>query len=345
MACIVLADDGIEFDGESSSTGPLGGVESSIVNLTKALARRGHEVLICNKCVKAKTIDGVNWQPISEKMPKYADLYVANRGDKLISLMPEAKRTVFWIHNPARYLLKWRYMAKLWRVNPSIIFIGNYHASTYPPWAPGNSRLIIPYGISDDFRTVTAAEVPPSPKAIFTSNPLRSLDWLLSVWQRKIHPSLPNAEFHLFAGAITYGDVGKRKEIEMSAVLDKARALKSQGVVVRDPVSKSKLIEEFKNSRVMLYKGDKNETFCLALGEAQAAGVPAVVQRFGSVVERVKDGLTGAITDTEDEFVRAAIRLLADDQHWLMNHRNSQALQRDWGWTQAAEAFENLIPK
>ena len=345
MASIVLADDGIEFDGESSAIGPLGGVESSIVNLTKELAKRGHEVLICNKCIRARTIQGVNWQPISEEMPKYADLYVANRGDKLISLMPQAKRTVFWIHNPARYLLKWRYMTKLWRINPSIIFIGNYHASTYPSWAPGDSRLIITYGISDDFRNVAAAKFAPPPKAIFTSNPLRSLDWLLSVWRRKIHPKLLNAEFHLFAGAITYGDVGKRKEREILAVLERARALESQGVVIRSPVSKSKLIEELKESRVMLYKGDENETFCLALGEAQAAGVPAVVQRFGSVVERVKDGLTGAVTETEEEFVKASVKLLADDEHWFTNHRNSQALQRDWGWSQAAEEFERLIPK
>ena len=37
-ARIVLADDGIEFNGESPLLGPLGGVESAIVNLTRALA-------------------------------------------------------------------------------------------------------------------------------------------------------------------------------------------------------------------------------------------------------------------------------------------------------------------
>ena len=146
MARIVLADDGIEFDGESPAFGPLGGVESSIVNLTKELATRGHEVLIRNNCSKGNTIEDVSWLPIKEGMPKYADLYIANRGDKLIPLMPYARRTIFWTHNPARYLLKWRYLTKLWRIKPSIVFIGDYHASTYPRWAPGGSRIIIPYG-------------------------------------------------------------------------------------------------------------------------------------------------------------------------------------------------------
>ena len=42
MALIVLADDGIEFDGSTMQTSPLGGVESSVVNLVNELAKRGH---------------------------------------------------------------------------------------------------------------------------------------------------------------------------------------------------------------------------------------------------------------------------------------------------------------
>ena len=102
MALIVLADDGIEFDGESLARGPLGGVESSVVNLSKELAARGHQVLVRNHCTEPKIIDGVDWAPIDEGLPESADLYIANRGDKLLSLMPDARCIVFWIHNPAR---------------------------------------------------------------------------------------------------------------------------------------------------------------------------------------------------------------------------------------------------
>ncbi|NQV56349.1 MAG: glycosyltransferase family 1 protein, partial [Rhodospirillales bacterium] len=150
-AKIVLADDGIEFDGDSPRQGPLGGVESSVVNLMGALASRGHEVLVRNKCRAPKIIDGVDWAPLGTNMPEDADLYIANRGDKLIGLMPRARRSVFWIHNPAGYLLKWRYLSKLWRLKPAIIFIGDYHAGTYPKWAPGGERVVIPYGIQSEF--------------------------------------------------------------------------------------------------------------------------------------------------------------------------------------------------
>ena len=137
MVRIVLADDGIAFDGRSPEAGPLGGVESAVVYLVREMARRGHQVSVHNKCENREEIDGVLWSPIGDGLPGEADLYIANRGDKLLPLMPHARRTIFWIHNPARYLLKWRYFSKLWRLRPAIVFIGDYHASTYPAWAPG----------------------------------------------------------------------------------------------------------------------------------------------------------------------------------------------------------------
>jgi glycosyltransferase involved in cell wall biosynthesis len=345
MARIVLADDGIEFDGRSLERGPLGGVESSVVNLTRELARRGHEMIVMNNCPAALDHDGVNWRPIhTAPWPETADLYIANRGDKLIGRLPGARRRVFWIHNPASYLMKWRYLSKLWHWKPAIVFIGHVHARTYPAWAPGSERIIIPYGLSDDFCTAETASAPPPPRAVFTSNPLRSLDWLLELWASRIQPRVPGAELHLFTGAATYGKVGAGKADPMARVLDQAHALAGSGVVIRGPVPKSTLIEEFRSARCMLYRGDINETFCLAVGEAQAMGVPAVVQDLGSVIERVVDGETGFIRPTDAGFADAAVELLTDDSLWTRQHEGALARQRAWRWPDAAAAFEKLIP-
>ena len=143
MARIVFADDGIQFDGRTIEERPLGGVETSVVFLLEELAKRGHEVIARNKCAAPLVHNGVDWAPIGGNMPDEADLYIANRGDKLLPLMPRAKRTVFWIHNPAQYLLKWRYLSKLWRIKPAIVFIGDYHETTYPRWAPAGDRIVI----------------------------------------------------------------------------------------------------------------------------------------------------------------------------------------------------------
>lgn len=348
MARFLLADDGIEFDGKTPEQKPLGGVESSIVAMTEELVRRGHEVFVRNNCKAPLDHKGVQWRPISSEnptdWPRDIDLYIANRGDKLIALMPTAKRSVFWIHNPAQYLMKWRYLWKLWKHKPAIIFIGDYHATTYPDWAPGGERIVIPYGLPDAFCQADERPVAPPPRAVFTSNPLRSLDWLLKVWSEKIEPRVPGAELHLFTGSATYGHVGDAKATAMGAVLSQAESLAGQGVVLRGPVAKQQLVTELSEARVMLYRGDLNETFCLALGEAQAMGVPCVVEDKGSVPERIVEGASGFVTDGDAAFAEAAVKLLTQDALWRKQHHLALKTQRNWRWPEAAAAFENLIP-
>jgi glycosyltransferase involved in cell wall biosynthesis len=93
----------------------------------------------------------------------------------------------------------------------------------------------------------------------------------------------------------------------------------------------------------MLYRGDPGETFCLALAEAQAIGVPAVVQPIGSVVERVIDGKTGRIAPTDDAFVDAAVTVLRDDDLWRRWHQGALARQRGLSWDEVAARYEALI--
>jgi glycosyltransferase involved in cell wall biosynthesis len=344
MAAVVMTDDGIAFDGDSLTAGPLGGAETAFASLAQALAARGHDVAVRNGCISPMRRDGVSWAPLSEGVPDRCDLYIANRSDKLLLRAPHAKAAAFWIHNPARYLLKARYLWKLaWRRMP-IVFSGAHHAATYPGWAPDGGRVIVPYGISEAFRNAVPPGAPPPPRAVFTSNPQRGLDWLLDLWQRAIRPRCAAAELHLFSGAATYGAHGAAREGRMRAVLDRARGMADQGVVLREPVPKAQLAAELAAARVLLYRGDVGETFCLAVGEAQAAGVPAVVQDIGCVAERVFEGETGYVASDDDVFADRAVSLLTDDALWRRMSAASVARQRGWGWNEAAAAFEELMP-
>ena len=112
---------------------------------------------------------------------------------------------------------------------------------------------------------------------------------------------------------------------------------------LREPVDKARLIDELRLARVMLYKGDINETFCLAVAEAQCMGVPTVVQPIGSMTERVRHDETGFIAPDDDAFALAARRLLTDDALWRAQHDRALDVQRSWRWAQAAAAFEELI--
>src|SRR5262249_23047874 len=184
----------------------------------------------------------------------------------------------------------------------------------------------------------------PRPVAIFTSNPLRGLDWLLDLWSRRIHPAVPDAELHIYAGPQVYGTVGARQADEMAAVLSLAEALGDKGVRRYTPVPKPDLIRKLRAARTMLYRGDENETFCLAVAEAQALGLPAVVMPRGSLPERVEDGITGRVAADEDTFVTSAVALLTDDALWVKQHREAVAHQKGLSWSEVAARFEALIP-
>ena len=188
-----------------------------------------------------------------------------------------------------------------------------------------------------------AGRCPPPPRAIFTSNPLRSLDWLLDRWERQIRPAVPTAELHVFSGPRTYGALGARKAAAMLPVLERARGLAGAGIVLREPVARGELAAAMRGMRVYLYRGDPGETFCASAGEAQAMGVPGVVQDIGSLRERIEDGATGFVARDADGFAAAAIRLLTDDGLWKMQHDAALATKRGFGWDHAAAAFERLL--
>jgi glycosyltransferase involved in cell wall biosynthesis len=344
MARIVMTDDGLEFDGATPERRPLGGAEAAFLSLAEAFAARGHSVRVCNNCTAPLTCNGVEWAPIGAGVPDACDLYIGNRGHRLIGLVPKAHRRVFWLHNPGDYVLKPRYLGPLLRHRPILVTTGAYHASTVPSWVPSGGREIIPYGLAAPYREVVPRTDAPARVAIFTSNPLRGLDWLLDLWAARIFPVTPGTEFHIYAGPQVYGAVGARKAEEMSAVLQRADALSNKGVRHYAPVPKSELIDKLRAARVMLYRGDENETFCLAVAEAQALGVPAVVMRLGSLPERVEDGVTGVVAETDDAFVAAAIALLTDDEHWMRQHRAAIERRKGLSWDEVAARFEALIP-
>jgi glycosyltransferase involved in cell wall biosynthesis len=349
MARIVMADGGgVAFDGKSAAAGPLGGAETAFVALAEALAARGHRVAANSRCAAPLTHNGVEWAPLpllpaGGDVPDGCELYIGSRGHRVIGLVRRARRRLFWLHNPARYLKKPRMLWPLLRYRPTLVVTGQYHAATVPQWVPRRGIEIIPYGVLDRFRHAGERQTPP-PIAVFTSNPLRGLDWLLDLWVAHIRPAVPEAELHIFAGPEVYGgDAAAKNAPRMAAILARAESLREAGVRRHPPVGHDALAGVLSGARVMLYRGDPGETFCLALAEAQAMGVPAVVQPLGSVAERVVDGRTGRVAVGDGEFAAAAIAVLRDDALWRRWHGAALAMQRGLAWDEVATRYEALL--
>ncbi|MCA0451974.1 MAG: glycosyltransferase family 4 protein [Proteobacteria bacterium] len=335
MARIVLADDGIAFDGRS--TGALGGGETAFLRLAENLAARGHDVGAFSNTTETAAINGVKWAPVSGPMPDDADLYIANRGDRVLDRVPGAKRIAFWLHNDARYLKKFRYLRRLWLRKPTLAFVSESHRRLAPSWLPGGERVVIPLGLEDVYRH-EAERAPPPPNALYAANPLRGLAELATLW-----PKIGVADAKLIAhsGADLYAAKPRTRAAMEQALASVAGV---SGIELRPLVKRDALIDVLRRARVFLYPGDPTETFCLSVAEAQALGVPCVVYARGALPERVIDGETGFVVKSETEFVDAARRLLTDDALWLAQHRACLATQNKRGWADMAEDFERLLP-
>src|SRR5260370_596474 len=147
MAEVVMADDGIAFDGRAAEAGPLGGAETAFVALAEALAAHGHSGESRSQCRECE---------------------------------------------------------------------------------------------------------PPGPRAVFTSNPLRGLDWLLELWAAQIAPAMPEAELHVYAGPAVYG-LGGEAARRMEAVLARADALSAKGVRRHPPVRHDALAAGPPPSRILRF--------------------------------------------------------------------------------------------
>ena len=340
---IVMATEGPRIATEAIGGQPLGGAETAFALLARAFARRGHAVEVRAGEAPAEARHGIAWAPLAKRGGAVAELVLANRLPRLFRALPRGRR-VLWLHNPGSYLRKPRHLLPLLAARPRLVTLGPGHSASLPRWLPGLlpwRPVEIPLAVAPPFDAGVPARLPPPPVAIFTSSPLRGLDWLLDLWEARIHPALPAAELHLYSGAATYGG-DARLAARAAPALARAAALRAAGVRLHDPLPRPILAARLAEARLMLYRGDPGETFCLALAEAQALGLPCVVTPLGAVPERVVDGETGVVARSEADFAAAAIRLLSDDAAWTRMHRAALARGPGPGWDQVAARFEAL---
>ena len=336
MASVCFLRDGAPFTGETLRGAPLGGVETCVVELAEALARRGHRVSVFGEHSSSSEHYNVAYHPIAEIGRNRFDLTVAVSTPMLIR-PGMSEKYALWLHNPANYMRKPRHIIPYIKYRPTVIFLGGYHRSTWLRWIPLFHSRIIENGVGDVFIAGSVADIPPPPKAIYFSNPRRGLKWLVDLWAHRIHPAAPVAELHIYAGRATYSLAADDK-------LDDALLFAGQygncGVVLHEPLPKIALAEQIAASRVMIYRGDLGETYCLAAAECTALGVPVITAGIGALKERVEDGVTGAVTQGDDDFVKKTLEVLKTDALWVSWHKNSLARRGELTWDRRAELWE-----
>ncbi|MGC2856570.1 glycosyltransferase family 4 protein [Novispirillum sp. DQ9] len=339
---IALIDDSVPFDGYTPASSPLGGAEKALVGLAKALAARGHEVTVINRCAHALRADGVDWRPWDSPRPLETDALVAYRRPSLLTQVRKAARRVLWLSGPPDGLAKPAIDAALKELNPTLAFIGPTQAARWRgprlPWA------VVPPGIADEY--VHAGGRLGSggpPVAITTTHPAHGLDWLVDLWTARIHPRCPTAELHIYSALLSRPDLGRALPEEFRPLRAKVEAAAAQGVSLREPQGDVAMALAYRAARVHLYPGNRDDMACWTLGETQACGVPAVARPAGAAHERIDNGQTGYIVPDDDAFANVAAQVLNDDGMFAGLSSAAAEKARARTWASAAQAFEALL--
>ena len=340
---MLYASDLFDSDLEVKS---ISGAQTAFIELSRAFEQLGAFVNVYTETLMSLHGNRRTWNQLSQVDGTVSyDLMIVNVSPYLFENYKhiKAKKKILWIHNEAKYLLYLNRLKILVKYRPIVIFSGKYDKSTLPFFIPTGGRKVIPVGISDHILKMGESVPTKRSKKVYSaSSPLKSLRWLVDLWVTQIHPNNSDAELHVFAEWKTYGVWGKSVKNRIQAEIEYASQFTGNKIVIRDLMPKHELLQEMRNGCAILYRGDRAETFCLAVAEAQALGLPAVVCDLGSMKERVEHGVTGFVARSDDEFVKYAIKVLQDEQLCEQLSIAAKNKHTEVSWLNAANQFLNI---
>ncbi len=339
---ILFADDSIAFDGFSPSSQPLAGPEKACAHLPVALAQRGHQVEVFNRCAFPVAVEGARWETWTSQRPAETDVVVAFRRPDLLDFTHATKR-ILWFTGDATTLDDPGPRATLERLRPKVVFFSYAERDRWPNPLQLDTAVCAP-GIAAAYLTDDPADPATPPRAIATTHPQADLDWLLRVWAERIRPAAADAELHVHSALLYRGRIGGTVPDAVKTVLDQALAMADRGVVIQRPQGDPQMAAAYRAARVHLYPGQPTDSWGATLQESQAAGLPAVARAASpAALMRILNGQTGSVCGEESSFAAAAIEYLTDRVSFDRASDNARAMQRGRTWQVAAAEFEALL--
>lgn len=233
-----------------------------MIRIAEALARRGHDVVGLTLIRDPGTYRNVGWVNLQEGRHVRCDLLIAVQHPELLNSVPGARRRALWaVWPPFNIGRRWN-LLRMWWHRPRVIFASEYQRSVYRKRLPSPAGFpVIPLGLTDAVRGREALSAPPPPRAIFASNPMRNLSWLIDLWSARILPNVPGAELHIFGVRdgthrfeAPWEETFKRfgQFLPASCPPETLRSLKPHA-----PARLGALWDAMRASRVMLYGGHR----------------------------------------------------------------------------------------
>jgi len=295
---IAIYNRGIPFDGTTPFVQPLGGSETSIVHMARALASCGHEVTVY--CVSVVN-DGNNHRDTEvcyKSHHKFFNEYQHTPWDVLISfrsfdpflLGRIAPRMIFWCGDASDQPALNHFEHAALQQNIDLIFcVSNWHRETFIEAFKLSPEKVIATrnGFCPDL--IPQSDHREWPRCVYTSTPFRGLEILLRMFP-EMRDRIPALHLDVFSSMQVYG---WSREADREAFGGIYRAAEQPGVTWHGSVAQPKLMEHLSNAGLLLYPNTFAETSCMAAIEAQACGAVVITTARAALNETVENGKTG----------------------------------------------------
>ena len=338
------------------------GVVRSIETTAAKLTELGHEVYIFAPSYPNYEKEAGVFRFVSVPTPTHPDFAIALPFSLYLnSTIKKLGLDIIHVHSPFSMGLLGSRCAK--RYDLPLVF--TYHTMYdqyvhYLPFAQGISRKVV-LRLSQNFcnrcdlvitpteviRNIVAVSVQTRVEAVPTGIELEEFQHIDRSWLRREYNIDADTKILLHLGRLgkeknigfllkSYKEVLKKQPktklvivgdgLERPALEEEAKTLGLQkNVLFTGPVPRKRVIDAYGGSDLFVF-ASTTETQGLVLGEAKAAGIPAVAVKALGAAEMVKDGVDGFLTPLDlEQFTARVIQLLEDDE--LRQSMASHALQ------------------
>ena len=327
MITIFFLEYSKNFNGNDLNSEKIAGSEKTLINISREIAKNKNiKVKVFNNTKDPININDVEWCNIKNILNFKKPDFLISMSD--INLFPNYKcKKYLWSHSVQtieKFIRKGQLIPFL-KHKPKIILEGDYHYKNRSWMTSCFGKDILKISADDDFinTTIDVHNIPKN-NVIFNTRPDRNLRVVLEAW-KTIKKKVNNAILYINPPyELT------KEEINLD-------------IRIRHKGSKFDLIEDLKNSKLMLNPGHKGEVFCLVAEEARTMCLPIVTMGIGSLHERVIDNVTGYICSDLDQLISKSVSILKDDKLYLTLKSNLYEKRKTRTYKEVAYDFLKIL--
>lgn len=327
---------------------PLGGTQSAACYLAMELAKLDHDVLYLTGASASRVSHGVACSGCALFRPAAIaqfdpDIFIilqrAGAGPQFRANLPARTRLLLWnADTPGQAVIAALKNPAEAAAYDAVITVSQWQrdqfAAAFPHLA---SKLVVrPYGMSPAFQCLYPPGAPIMPDKTwppilaYTSTPFRGLDVLLQLFP-EIRRRLPGTRLQVFSGMQVYFVDPLTDSPDMRELYERART--TDGVEYVGNLPQPQLAQRMKNVSMLLYPNTYEETACISVMEAFAAGCSVLTSDYGALPETTAGHATlidPRRPDAAVRFIETTIEMLSAQQADPAGEETRRRAHVDW---------------